>query len=172
MNKFVKSNLDQRGFTLIELLVVIIIVGILATVALVYINPVEYINRSNDSKRMAELKTVNDALLREIADNKIDIKDSNVNKLDTSGRSSNGTGWVEFSAPSNFRLGGLPVLPVDPKSGTSGFGYKFCTNGTNNTWKLVTKLESSQNTNFMTNDGGGDTNLYEVGTDLTITCTL
>ena len=95
MNKFVKSNLDQRGFTLMELLVVIIIVGILATVALVYINPVEYINRSNDSKRMSELKTINDALLRDIADNKITIGAfSGASTAVTGARNVNGTGWV------------------------------------------------------------------------------
>jgi len=46
----------QRGFTLIELLVVVIILGILASAALVTLDPIAQFNKANDAKKVAELQ--------------------------------------------------------------------------------------------------------------------
>ena len=52
----------DSSFTLIELLIVIGILAVLATVAVVTLNPLELIKQSRDSNRMADLATLNKAL--------------------------------------------------------------------------------------------------------------
>lgn len=51
----------KKGFTLIELIIVIGVIGILATLVLVTLDPVEQINRANDTKLVAAAKSLADA---------------------------------------------------------------------------------------------------------------
>jgi prepilin-type N-terminal cleavage/methylation domain-containing protein len=51
-------KLNKTGFTLIELLVVIAVLGILASVVLVAINPAERINEANDSGVQSDVSQV------------------------------------------------------------------------------------------------------------------
>jgi prepilin-type N-terminal cleavage/methylation domain-containing protein len=52
----------ERGFTLIELLVVIAVLGILMGVTLAVINPAARMNEARDSKRMAVLAQLAEAM--------------------------------------------------------------------------------------------------------------
>lgn len=47
------TNVYEKGFTLVELLIVITILGVLATVLLVSINPLEQIGRGRDAGRLS-----------------------------------------------------------------------------------------------------------------------
>lgn len=58
----------NKGFTLIEILVVIGIIGILATVVLVAVNPNRQFKQARDSQRVANVNTILNALGQNIAD--------------------------------------------------------------------------------------------------------
>ncbi|MBI2036069.1 type II secretion system protein [Candidatus Microgenomates bacterium] len=57
-----KFKIIQRGFTLIELLIVIGIIGVLAGVVLVGIDPVDKINAANDTKVQRDINALANAV--------------------------------------------------------------------------------------------------------------
>jgi prepilin-type N-terminal cleavage/methylation domain-containing protein len=56
------KTLQYRGFTLIELLIVIAVLGVLAAVVLVAVNPIEQLARGRDSGRKTTIGTIGRAL--------------------------------------------------------------------------------------------------------------
>jgi len=57
-----KLSMLKKGFTLIELLIVIAIIGILAAVVLIGIDPVDKINAANDSKVQRDINALGNAM--------------------------------------------------------------------------------------------------------------
>lgn len=56
------SNASNRAFTLVELLVVIGLLGVIATVSIILINPQAQIDKSNDGLRKSDLVKLQSAL--------------------------------------------------------------------------------------------------------------
>lgn len=69
MRKLRAMKVRQLGFTLVELLVVIAVIGVLASVVLVAINPIEQINRAKDAGAKSALRQVVDANQRYVTVN-------------------------------------------------------------------------------------------------------
>lgn len=174
----IKNN--NQGFTLIELLIVIVIIGILAAIVFTNIDVGGLTGRGNDTKRVADLRSVQDGILREQAQGLITLTpgvgESNQAQTPTA---VDGTGWVKFTANQTpYKFANLPVLPVDPKNGldvtynvlvgqtvtphTAVARYKFCVSA--NGFEVNALLENDAAK--MANDGGDDITAYEVGTDL------
>ena len=86
----------MKGFTLIELLVVIAVIGVLAGVAMTVINPAHFRNQAQDSRRLADLATIQSAMELYFADHD--------------------------SYPANLSNPSLPALPQDPDGGS----YEYC----------------------------------------------
>jgi len=181
---------NNSGFTLIELLVVIIILSILATAAFVYLNPTQWTARGNDTKRLADMKNLYDAISRESAQGNITLVNTPADYSTIQARANesgveNGAsiGFIKFTlnnpADLTYKLGGFPVFPVDPKNNTQvtykyldsnnalqtitvTARYKYCVSADG--FELNTLLEADSAK--MANEGGNDPMVYEVGTDL------
>lgn len=65
---FIKGR--RKGFTLIELLIVIAIIGILAAIILVAVDPAKRLRQSRDARRSAEVNALLNAVLNYTVDNK------------------------------------------------------------------------------------------------------
>src|SRR3989304_9181796 len=52
----------KSGFTLIELLLVVGVLGVILTVTVLLINPIEFLKQSRDATRISDLRATNDAL--------------------------------------------------------------------------------------------------------------
>lgn len=61
--------MKQKGLTLIELLVTVAVVGVLAGLTVVVLNPVQFFRRGRDGVRLTDLSTIQTALELYYADN-------------------------------------------------------------------------------------------------------
>jgi prepilin-type N-terminal cleavage/methylation domain-containing protein len=181
----------KKGFTLIELLIVIGILAILVAAVVVVLNPAQLLAQARDGQRMSDLDALRSAvsLYLATADSATLTTTSTYTVAGTAtptgwtGASVNnstavtGTGWVNVDLTKT--AGGSPIakLPIDPtNSGNYYYGYKAAS--TTNTFKLITRLESSKYASKMGTDGGSlsscpsdptvasTTCFYEVGSDV------
>lgn len=110
----IKINNRKKGFTLIEILVVIGIIGILATVVLVAVNPSRQFKQARDSQRVANINTILNALGQNIADHEGNLFcDGEIMPLAASAyfiRSGAGSFDIATCLTPDY----IPKLPYDP----------------------------------------------------------
>lgn len=112
----IKQINKEKGFTLIEILVVIGIIGILATVVLVAVNPSRQFKQARDSQRVANVNTILNALGQNIADHEGNLFcDGSIRTLSAySGSIKTGEGLSDIAECLTPDY--LPKLPHDPKA--------------------------------------------------------
>jgi prepilin-type N-terminal cleavage/methylation domain-containing protein len=173
----VKEKMNkQKGFTLVEMLVVIAIIAILAGAVLLAINPVATMQKSRDTTRLNDMDALRSAINIALTEGEIRLIDMAAAETSvTSGQAVDGTtGYVRFDIPgfgtpeAKTGLGRyIPALPLDPTNdATEGLVYTFISTVDN--YEINCLLEYPDNDVKMTNDGGDDPTLYEIGTDLTL----
>ncbi len=126
MKKLHKKN----GFTLIEMLIVIAIIGILASIVLIGLGPVQ--RKGRDSRRISDLKSVQTGL--ELYYNQKSVYPAAPN------------GWQDVqTALAGPGAGlGISIIPDDPSSGgSSPKHYDYCTDGTS--YVISAQLEDPTN---------------------------
>ena len=178
---------EQKGFTLIELLVVIAILAVLAVVVLLVLNPAQLLRQTRDSNRLQDLDTINRVLNLYMADvstpslgnagncyahsssTLTDCTDrfvSGTPSLST-GIATDGTGWI----PVNFNniSAGSPIskLPKDPVNNATYY-YAYRADPVAGAYEINARMESNKfgsggGSDVVTDDGGDNADLYEIG---------
>ena len=190
-----RRALKSEGFTLIELLIVIAVGGILATVAVLILNPGEIMKETRDSKRLEDLNHINIAVLeaKSLSPNinlgiassvYISVPDSSATCVNL-GLPSLSTGWSYRCSPSaDFRktdgAGWIPVnfssveggsvfasIPIDPINATSS-GQYYTYTPANGFHQLSGLFESLKYGEKSFKDGGIDPAQYEIGDNLAL----
>ncbi len=120
------SLMGKKGFTLIEMLIVIAIIGILASIVLVGIGPVQ--RQARDARRVSDLRQVQNAL---------ELYFSKNTEYPDAGS------WGELTT--DLTTGANPIvksLPQDPRSGQS---YEYERDASGNGYILAAQLEDPNN---------------------------
>ncbi|MBS3903572.1 MAG: LamG domain-containing protein [Anaplasmataceae bacterium] len=182
----------RSGFTLIELLIVIAIIAALAIVVVLVLNPAELVREARDSNRLQDLANINRALRLYELDVSggyfgsssvvyVSLPDSDP-QCDNLGlpvipgwqyacqpsstyRNIDGTGWIPVDLTGVSFNPPLATLPVDPINTTSS-GYYYSYIG--GSWELNAVMESNKYQAKLTSDGGDDSTLLEMGSDLVL----
>jgi prepilin-type N-terminal cleavage/methylation domain-containing protein len=142
-------NTIKKGFTLIELLIVIAILGVLAVVVLVAINPVQQLARTRDSGRMSSVTQIGHAFEAYMASHNGEYPTTLQDLIDT-GDLSAVPGYVNNTLTADC-TGGTPA------GGENGWCYTVT--GTDSAFAVWAALEGNANMDLC---GAGDTTVYAV----------
>lgn len=104
----------ENGFTLIELLVVIGIIGILASVVLVAVNPAKQFAQARNSQRQAAVAAILDAVDQNMVDHNGTFDCPSYTLTSDSQHISNGLANIQDCLVPDY----LPSLPLDPSVGS------------------------------------------------------
>ena len=164
--------MNKKGFTLVELLVVVAILGILMVAVVLAINPVEIMKKGRDSTRLSDMDTLRKAIDLSVADGATlttTVVPGDSSAIGAS-RVTTGLGWVNVDV-SKY----LSTLPIDPRNGDifddavpTPVTGKYLYSSDGSAYELNCYLESGDNLDKYTTDGGNDPARYEVGTSLTL----
>ena len=190
-----KNPSKGAGFTLVELLIVIGVLAILATTAVVVLNPAELIARGRDAKRNQNIETLDKLLgVYEVQGGSfanaleervyISLPDSSLtcgsHSLPTlpagweyrcsptaDHRKTNGTGWIPIDFTTTPGLS-VSTLPIDPTNSAINNLYYSYIKGS---WELTANFESKKWLEAASKDGG-DSVSYEKGTNVLLSPVL
>lgn len=130
-----KSDMKlKKGFTLIELLVVIGIIGILAAIVLIAVNPGRQFAQARDTQRLSDLRAITDAIYQFAAEHNGDLPDTDGNDTTSNfpqALTEIGTAGFNLAIAGNAADPTITVvptyiaaMPTDPSTGDqAGTGY-------------------------------------------------
>jgi prepilin-type N-terminal cleavage/methylation domain-containing protein len=137
-NKYITIS---YGFTLLELLIVMAIIGIMATILMVLVNPARQLAKARDSERRSDIYAIVSAIDRYATEHSGALPDTDGDE-ETSNFPTNptciGTGGGCFNLAGAGETGETIVpeymyeIPTDPKTGDqSDTGYQIYVDGNN-----------------------------------------
>jgi prepilin-type N-terminal cleavage/methylation domain-containing protein len=157
-----KKHLNKRAFTLIELLIVVSVFMILLTTFFVFVNPVQRKAETRDTKRLSDIATLDRVVNEYYLDNGVYPDQASVYRTSTvlpdgSIALENSTsGWIKQNLSSY-----TAKLPTDP---VNDLYYYYTYYHDDFSYELNAVLEYQ--TEKMQNDGGNDSDVYELGNNL------
>ena len=157
--------MNSKGFTLVELYIVMVIIVVLFLASYVVLNPITLKQKTRDDRRLNDISTLDRAINEYFVDTASypdianTLRKSNTIPAGSTGPVENSTtGWINQDLSSY-----MAKLPIDPvNDSTYYYSYKKSSKG----YEIDVRLEYYST--YSSNDGGNDSSLYEIGTDVSI----
>jgi prepilin-type N-terminal cleavage/methylation domain-containing protein len=124
----------RPGFTLIEIILVVALIGILASVVIIAINPAKQFASTNNAKRRADINVISSAVNQYLIDHK--SLPSTITPTSTEICVTGGScaGLIDLSVLTNGQLY-LTSIPIDPTTtSTNGTGYTIALSTAGRFW--------------------------------------
>ena len=179
----------NKGFTLVELLIVVAILAVLSTATVLILDPANILRETRDAQRLNDMASVSSAIslylatadvpaFTTVSNCTIDSNGATAGTPDYDGgtctvtaeRAVGATGWVNVLLADTSGGSPLSVLPMDPQNTVTNY-YVFKTNSATTKFELNANMESTKYAALYeptAKDGGDNTAVYEVGTNLTL----
>ncbi len=172
------------GFTLIELLIVIVIIGVLALIVVLVLNPAEMLRKGRDSQRLSDMTTIKSAISLYLSDTTSpsmgtvgDVYCSHpvsgcpvtCNHCNDTPYNNDGTGWIPIDLTGVSSGTPISHYPADPTNSATGGQYYRYQSDANNSFEIDSVMESDYYTttnDVAEKDGGNNIDRYELGTKL------
>lgn len=136
-------NSERKGFTLIEILIVVAIIGILASIAIVGLGPIQ--KRGRDARRISDLRSIQNGL--ELYFSKCGYYPG--------GAVAAGAACPAFAAAANYTAMvtaikstpdiAIRAMPADPLSSNPAYTYTYNTGGSGTAYVISATLEDTTN---------------------------
>lgn len=159
------KKVTQTGISLVELVVTLAVLMSLVAAILFYFNPIQSKKTARDEKRLADIQTLDRVISEYIIDNGAypAVADTLFvsNILPEAGiapLTNPLSGWLNTDLTAY-----TSILPIDPIN-DSMYYYSYIHN--NDSYEINTTLEELSE--HAQGDGGNDSAVYEIGTDLTL----
>ncbi|HEY5601165.1 MAG TPA: type II secretion system protein [Patescibacteria group bacterium] len=152
----------NKGFTMLELLISIAVLGVIASVVILAINPNHQIGKARDSRRKTDVASLAKVVEEYYVENFRTLPATGTyvsnDSLIADPSDANGNGWIPQILTNQTK-----VLPIDPLNDATHF-YRYCADTA--TFSLNYEIDAflEADTNLMSSDGGDDPNRYEIGT--------
>ncbi len=147
---------NNKGFTLVELLIVIAILGTLAVVVLIALNPVQQLARTRDAGRLSTITQLGHTM-QALATGRNGVYPTNGGAGDCEYGETSGAAWIDNCLVTAGELNSLPVNPsysalagsAFPGCGVSATAQgDWCYRSTASSAAIYTRPESNSNINI------------------------
>lgn len=112
------EKIKHSGFTLVELLLVMGLIGVLATVVLVAVNPGRQFAQARDTQRIAHVNAIHNGISQRLADNRGVFEQGCAAGAIPSATTTIGSASGLYNILPCLTPDYLTTFPIDPKTGT------------------------------------------------------
>lgn len=112
-----KFKVVYRGFTLVELLLVMGLIGVLATVVLVAVNPGRQFAQARDTQRIAHVNAILNGIAQRLADNRGVFEQGCAAGVIPTATTTIGSASGSYNMLPCLTPDYLTTFPIDPKTG-------------------------------------------------------
>lgn len=175
MNTQLVSSPRPKGFTLLEVLITVALIGIIASIVIVAINPLQQLGQARDTERESAVRSLHDALYQYALDNlryPFEVTDTYKEVCATAKQTAQAIDCTGYLDLRELVPKYITEIPQDPQAPTDrGSGYFVAQSTENNRISIISPFAEQKNVsrNPFVPESAGEVSTYnDGGTEYTV----